>query len=291
MTIASQVANEETLRIEPLSAILGARLEGIDLSQDISEENAGLMRDALARHTVLCFPAQKISGDDQIRFARVFGKADADFVGKPTMHDKPADDGPAKRGVLFISNLKQDGKNIGALPDGELHFHSDGAHRKSPYRATTLYAIRIPSVGGETKFAHLGAAWDALDAGMQQRIENLKVQNVYDTRAHLRSQTNETDETLSNAIHPIVRTHPDTGRKSLYLSRLMTRCIVDMPRAESDALLDILFDHIEQPQFIYAHPWALDDLLIWDNRSVNHARNDFPAQQERHMRRVTVSEP
>lgn len=287
----TQSATVQDIKTEPLSVVTGVRISGLDLTIEIHADTADMLREALARHAVICIPNQKISGEDQIRFARVFGKADADFVGTPTMNEYPGEDGPAKRGIMFISNLKQDGKNIGALPDGELHFHSDGAHRKSPYRATTLYSIKIPSRGGQTKFANLAAAWEALPQDMQQRIEGLRVHNVYDTRAHLREQTNENDSKLSNAIHPLVRVHPDTGRKSLFLSRLMTRCVVDMDRGESDALLEELFTHIEQPQFIHAHDWALDELLIWDNRTVNHARNDFPAHEERHMRRVTVSEP
>jgi taurine dioxygenase len=196
-----------------------------------------------------------------------------------------------KRGIIFISNKKMGDENVGSLPDGELHFHSDGAHRKSPYRATTLYSLELPSRGGETKFADLRAAYDALSDEMKHRLEGLEVHNIYDTRATLRDQTDITDEKLSNAIHPVVRTHPDTGRKSLYLSRLMTRNVIGMDKAASDALLEELFAHIEKDAFIYAHPWTLGDLLIWDNRSVNHARNDFPANETRHMRRVTVSEP
>lgn len=284
-------AIRESLEVEPFDAVVGARVHGVDLGKPVSDELAEELRGLFARYSVLCFPGQDITPDDQIRFARMFGKADADFVGKPTMHENPADDGPAKRGILYISNLKKDGEHIGALPDGELHFHSDGAHRKSPYRATTLYAIKIPSVGGETKFADLRAAYDALSDEMKQRLEGLQVHNVYDTRAHLRDQTDETDETLSNAIHPLVRVHPDSRRKSLFVSRLMTRNIVGMDRAESDALLAELFDHVEREEFIYAHPWQVSDLLIWDNRSVNHARNDFPAHEDRHMQRVTVSEP
>lgn len=284
-------AAEQTITFEPLGNVLGARVNGIDLTKPIADECADALRMGLARHMVLCVSNQKISGDDQIRFARIFGKADADFVGKPTFHDKPSEDGPAKRGVLFISNMKEDGKNVGALPDGELHFHSDGAHRKSPYRATTLYSIRIPSQGGDTKFANLSAAWDALPPSLQERLDGLQVHNVYDTRAHLRTQTDEYDDTLSNAVHPLVKMHPDTGRKSLYLSRLMTRKIVGWDRTASDALLDQLFDHIEKPEFVYAHKWQLDEILIWDNRSVNHARSDFPSEEIRHMRRVTVSEP
>ena len=279
------------IEFEPLSPVLGARVHGVDLARPDSPERAETLRAALAKYCVLCFPAQTIDNDDQIRFARIFGRADSEFLGKAENVEYPADDGPAKRGVLYISNLKENGVNIGALPDGELHFHSDGAHRKSPYRCTSLYAIEIPSVGGETKFANMQMAWDALPDAMKRRVEGLVVNNVYDTRAHLREQTDETDDSLSNARHPLVRVHPDSGRKSLFLSRLMTRNVAGMPRAESDALLDELFEHVEKREFVYAHPWKVADLLIWDNRSVNHARNYFPPTERRHMRRVTVSEP
>jgi taurine dioxygenase len=236
--------------------------------------------------------APDLDPDDQVRVARLFGKADADFVGKPNDPGKLGPDGRPKRGIMFISNKKKEGGGVmGELPDGELHFHADGAHRQSPYRGTTLYSIEIPSTGGETKIADLRAAYDDLPDAMKQRLEGLKGHNVYDTRATLREQTDETDEKLSNAIHALVQVHPDTGRKSLYLNRLMTRNIVGMDRAESDALLEELFRHIEQDKYVYAHPWRVGELLMWDNRSVNHARNDFPASETRHLRRVTISEP
>lgn len=279
------------LQFEPMSAVLGARVHGIDLRDEIAEADAETLRRAFARYHVLCVPGQDIENDDQIRFARLFGRADADFIGKPQTVDTPAEDGPAKRGVLYISNVRENGKEVGALPDGELHFHSDGAHRKSPYRATTLYAIAIPSRGGETKFANLQLAYDTLSYGLKKKVEGLHVRNVYDVRATLRDQTDETDDALSNAVHPMVRVHPDSGRRSLFISRLMTRNVVGMARAESDALLAELFAHIERPDFIYAHRWTVGDLLIWDNRCLNHARNDFPADERRHLRRVTISEP
>jgi taurine dioxygenase len=285
------MTDEKLITFEPLSPELGARVHGVDLTRLINEDSARTLRAGLARHMVLCVSKQKISGDDHIRFAQVFGKADADFVGKPTRNETLGEDGPAKRGILFISNMKEDGKHIGALPDGELQFHSDGAHRKKPYRATTLYSLKIPSTGGDTKFANMAAAWEALPSSLRERLADLRVYNVYDTRAHLRSQTDENDDTLSNAVHQLVQTHPDTGRKSLFLSRLMTRRIVGWDRAASDALLDQLFDHIEKPEFVYSHKWQLDEIVIWDNRSVNHARSDFPPEEIRHMRRVTVSEP
>jgi taurine dioxygenase len=271
---------------------LGARIHGINLVTGDIEPYADLLRDAFGRYSCLVFSAPGLKPDDQVRLAGLFGKADADLVPKPNDPGKRGADGLPKRGITFISNKKdKTGDNVGSLPDGELQFHADGAHRQSPYRATALYSLEIPSTGGETKIADLRAAYDDLSPAMKERIEGLQVHNVYDTRATRREQTDETDDRLSNAVHPIVRTHPGTGRKSLYLSRLMTRKIVGMDCAESDELLEQLFGHIEQDKYIYAHPWKVGELLIWDNLSVNHARNDFPANETRHMRRVTVSEP
>ncbi|MDF2115198.1 TauD/TfdA family dioxygenase [Roseiarcaceae bacterium H3SJ34-1] len=277
--------------LQPMSEVLGARVLGLDLRRSHDADLAAAMRAALAEHHVLCVPAQEIEADDQIRFAQMFGKANAEFLGKPEKAEYASEDGPDKRGILYISNLREDGKAIGALPDGELHFHSDGAHRAKPYRATTLFAIKVPSRGGETKFANLTTAWETLSHDLKEQIDGLKVRNVYDTRATLREQTDASDDKLSNAVHPLVRIHPDTGRKSLYLSRLMTRSIVGLTPEDSDALLNELFEHIEKTKFIHAHKWTPGDLLIWDNRSVNHARSDFPSHEPRHLRRVAVSEP
>jgi taurine dioxygenase len=279
------------IHIEKLQSKLGVRISGLDLNGDNLEAHADLLREQFVTNAVMVLSAPGLDPNNQVRFARLFGKADADYVSPADHPGKPEGDGLPKRGIIFISNKRKDGEIIGSLPDGELHFHSDGAHRKSPYRATTLYSLELPSRGGETKFADLRAAYDALSDHMKSRIEGLEVHNIYDTRATLRDQTDVSNDKLSNAIHPLVRTHPDTGRKSLYLSRLMTRNVVGMDAVESENLLEELFQHIERPEFIYAHPWRLGDLLIWDNRSVNHARNDFPANETRHMRRVTVSEP
>ena len=276
-----------SMTIEPLSPVLGARIRGLDLGRPVEPDVKARIAEAFQRFSVLCFAGQCITEDDQIRFAAMFGKADASAA-PVTFADGEK---RPKRGVMFISNLRENGELVGALPDGELHFHSDGAHRASPYRATTLYAIKLPSRGGETKFANMHSAYDTLPAALKVKLEGRSARYVYDARATLREQTDETDDTLSTAVHPIIRVHPQSGRRSLYLSRLMTRNIIGLERAESDALLEQVFQHIEQPEFVYAHSWALSDLLIWDNRSVNHARNDFPASEERHLRRVTVSDP
>jgi taurine dioxygenase len=154
-----------------------------------------------------------------------------------------------------------------------------------------LFAIKIPSRGGETLFANLQAAYDALPEAIKLRIAGLKTRVVYRYDATSREGTDEDDPNMASAVHDLVKIHPGSGRKSLYLSRLMTRNVVGMPRAESDALLDELFAHAEKPEFVYAHRWTPGDLLIWDNRAVNHARADFPADEVRLLRRYTVSEP
>jgi len=275
------------LDVVPLSPVVGAAVRGIDWREQIDEETAAAVRAVFAQYSVLCFPDQKLSPEDQLRFAKVFGRADGAYR-KPPSEDF---EGARQRGVMLVTNIRKDGKPIGFLPDGEMQFHSDGAHRNPPYRATTLYAIRIPSRGGETLFANLYAAYEALSDDMKARLEGLQTRTVYLYDAVTREGTNEDDPKLPSAMHPLVKVHPDSGRRSLYLSRLMTRNIVGMDRTESDALLAELFDHIEKPEFIYAHRWTPGDLVIWDNRCLNHARADFPADEVRLLRRYTVSEP
>jgi taurine dioxygenase len=274
------------LDVAPLSPVLGAAVRGIDLREPYDDLTAQAIRDAFTRYSVLCFPGQKISPQDQVRFANIFGPPDVRF--RPRSGE--SSDASRQRGVMLVSNIRKDGVPIGSLPDGEMQFHSDGSHRERPYRATTLFAIKIPSHGGETLFANLYRAYETLPDAMKRRLDGLMVRNIYNYDSVSRDATDESDPKNSVATHPLVRVHPDSGRKSLYLSRLMTRYIVGMDRAESDALLQELFVQIERPEFVYTHRWTPGDIVIWDNRCTNHARNDFPAEP-RLLRRYTVSEP
>ena len=276
----------QMLKVEPTHPAVGARVTGVDLRRPIDPDVADELRAAFTRHAVICLPDQAIEAGHQVEFAAVFGPVDAD--------DRQMDDPnqtQSRPGVMYVSNIREDGKLIGVLPDGEMHFHSDGMHRDNPYRATTLYAIKIPSHGGNTLFSSQAAAYEALPADMQQRLDGLKGKHVFNynktTRADMRTDPNET----AMAIHPLVRTHPDSGRKSLYLSRLMTHNIVGLDHAEGEELLLELLEHCEKPDFVYSHKWTPNDLVIWDNRCVNHARTDFSAAEPRLLRRYTVSEP
>ena len=275
-----------TIDIEPASAILGARVRGIDLRETLDDRTADMLRETFTRYGVLCFPDQKITPEDQLRFANLFGRGDGSFRDRSSGNLRKS----ASRGVMLVSNIRKDGVPIGSLPDGEMQFHTDGAHRQHPYRATTLYAIRIPSQGGDTLFANLTAAYDTLSDEMKARIEDLETVCVYDYAATARD-TIGSDPDLPRATHRLVKTHPDSGRKSLYVCRLMTEYIVGMDRDEGEKLLVELIEHAEKPEFIYAHKWTPGDLLIWDNRCLNHARTDFPPEEQRLLRRYTVSEP
>ncbi|HSG94542.1 MAG TPA: TauD/TfdA family dioxygenase, partial [Afifellaceae bacterium] len=181
-----------------------------------------------------------------------------------------------------------DGKPIGALPDGEMWFHHDTIHREIPHKATLLYAVEVPTYGGNTMFSNLCAAYDALPADLKNALDGRQALNAFSYGSQKKDDKNAV-AARSQAIHPAVRTHEETGRKAIFVDRLMTQCLVDMPEHESDDILGRVFDHIEQPEFLYEHQWQKGDLVMWDNRSSIHARRDFPADQIRMMWRTTLA--
>src|ERR1700676_3417041 len=167
-----------------------------------------------------------------------------------------------------------------------MHFHTDQCHQAIPAKALMLYAIEIPSQGGNTLFSNAYAAYETLPEDTKRRIDGRRPLNAYDNDSTQR--TANYDNAGSWCWHPVVRAHPATGRKALYVTRLMTREIEDLPREESDAILQKLFDHQEQPKFVYEHVWRAGDIVMWDNRCTLHARSDFSAGERRLLRRVTI---
>jgi taurine dioxygenase len=190
--------------------------------------------------------------------------------------------------VMLISNIREDGKPIGALPDGEMHFHTDQCHQERPAMASMLFALEVPSTGGNTLFANGYKAYEALPNGIKRRIEGRKALNAYDYETAAMKRGTRLAQGVPSYLHPVVRTHPATGRKALYVNRLMTVRIEGLPAQESDELLATLFDHQERHEFIYEHVWRAGDLLMWDNRCTLHARTDFSPNERRLMRRVTI---
>jgi taurine dioxygenase len=190
--------------------------------------------------------------------------------------------------IMLISNIREDGKQIGALPDGEMHFHTDQCHQERPAMATMLYSIEVPSVGGNTLFANAYSAYETLPAAIKQKIKGRKALNAYDYDAAATTRGTKVREGVPAYWHPIVRTHPATGRKALFVNRLMTVAIEGLSDAEGEDVLNTLFDHQEQRTFVYEHVWRPNDVLLWDNRCTLHARTDFSDKERRLMRRVAI---
>ena len=275
------------LVVRPLSPALGAEIAGVDLREELSPPMIADIVKAWHEHLVLLFRDQTLSEDDQIRFARHFGvlqqrprPATARNENSLTKHPE----------TMLVSNIRENGKLIGSLPDGEMHFHSDQCYLERPAKGTFLYAIEIPSAGGDTLFLNMYKAYDALPPRLQAQVDGRKALNAYLYDSTTRD-SNGTKLDLSvhpHFVQPIIRTHDDTQRKALYVNRLMTRSVEGMDEADGESLLSQLFDHIEQDQFIYAHKWRVGDLILWDNRCTLHARTDFSDRERRMLRRVVV---
>jgi alpha-ketoglutarate-dependent taurine dioxygenase len=264
--------------VRPLAPALGAEITGVDLRDPIDEALKQQFLDTWHQYQVILLRDQTLDEETQVRFAEMFGPPAPVTSGRTYSLKHPA--------VMLISNIREDGKPIGALPDGEMHFHTDQCHQPVPAKATVLYAIEVPSQGGNTLFSNAYAAYETLPDHIKQRLAGRCALNAYDQDTTLRS-TNY-DNARASAWHPAVRTHPATGRKALYVNRLMTREIEGLPRDESDAILRMLFDHQEEPRFVYEHVWRVGDIVMWDNRCTLHARTDFSAGERRLLRRVTI---
>lgn len=268
------------LSVRYLAPNLGVEVIGLE-STRLTEDDAEFLRQQFRAYSVLVIRGISHSDEQLVNFGRVFG---------PIENARKQSALASRPDIMVISNKRDsNGQAMGALPDGELYWHFDRIHQSMPNKAGVLHAIELPSKGGETRFASTCAAYEALPDAMKTRLENLTALNTYQY-----GQTKADDKKLSvdspQAVHPVVRTLPDSGRKALYVCRLMTDRILELSDEESRDLLDQLFEHCEQEQFVYEHIWSPDDVLIWDNRCVLHARNDFDPLENRLLKRVTVGD-
>jgi taurine dioxygenase len=276
------------LTVKPLSPALGAEISGVDLREDLSAETVAAIKHVWHEQLIILFRNQVLAEDEQVRFAQHFGVLQS--RGRPAEARNEVSRLKYPDMTMLVSNIRENGKLIGSLADGEMHFHSDFCYLEKPAKGTFLYAVEIPSQGGDTLFLNMYKAYETLPAALKARVEGRKAVNAY----HYESTTRELNGSrLDLSAHkqyaqPIVRTHPETGRKALYVNRLMTFSVEGMGAEEGNALLDELFDHIEQDGFIYAHKWRVGDLILWDNRCTLHARTDFSDKERRLLRRHVV---
>ena len=271
--------------VVPLTPKIGAEIRGVDLRDDLDDETVAAIRNAWLEHAVVLFRDQNLGKDDQVRFTTQFGNVG--ILARPKQYRTSGhDDMPD--GMMLISNVRENGEPIGALPDGEMMFHHDMLHADIPHTATLLYAVEIPSIGGNTLFASGYAAYDTLPEDVRAPLEGQKAFHHYNYGSVQKGDGKGTPA-YSKSVHPVFRTHSETGRKAIYVNRLMTEGIVDMPTEQSSALLERLFDHSERAEFVYEHVWRTGDLLMWDNRCSMHARTDFPGGERRLLWRTTIA--
>jgi len=272
------------IRYEKLSRHTGAEIRDIDLSTPLASEVAREIYDIFVDHCVMLFRGQNLTQEQLISASANFGSV-AHYARPADLRSDVQRKTPPQ--IMLITNIREDGKPIGALPDGEMWFHHDMIHADLPHKATMLYAVQIPDHGGNTCFSNLFAAYDALPERLKQKLEGRTALNAFNYGSRFKGDP-EGLAARKEAEHPAVIVHPDNGRKAIYVDRLMTHAIVGMDPKESDALLEEVFDFIERDEFVYEHEWRKGDVLMWDNRSSIHARRDFPADQIRLMWRTTL---
>ena len=268
---------------------LGAEIVGIDLSQDIDDSVFNDIDQAFAEYGVVFFRNQNITPEHQVDFSKRFGALECFPLTQYSVEGFPE--------VLQVTNIQKDGVNIG-LADAGVTWHSDMSWTAVPPRGSALYAVELPvkdgKILGGTLFASATAAYDALPDDMKARIAGLTAIHSYvGKHAHRTKQgeynreamTEEQQSKYPEVFHPIVRTHPMTGRKGLYVVKGECTGIVDMPDADAMPLLDELAEHTIRPEFQYSHDWQIGDFLMWDNCSLQHlaVRNyDLPLRRMMH---------
>lgn len=275
------------MTIAPLSPALGAEISGVNVA-DLDDAAFNQLRDVFHDNLVVVVKDQSLSPAQQTAFAQRFGEIQYHISPEYLMKDQPE--------IMILSNEKEDGKYIG-LPDGGSEWHSDHSYVDQPTGYTLLHAIKVPEDGGDTEWTNMQRAYETLPVAMKTRIDGLIGIHSFNRLKNPRITVpvrhgNDADyykRSPPDSYHPIVRTHPHTGRKALYISPRFTIGIRHMEETAAQDLLDALFAHIRDRDLVYRHRWTEGDLLMWDNRSTIHlACGGVPEGQYRRMHRATV---
>ena len=276
-----------SFNVKPLSGVLGAEVVGLDLSKPLNDEMIGAIRLALLKFNgLLVFRAQYITPEQHIGFSRRFGPLVIHVLRKYLLPGHPE--------ILRVSNLIENGEPIG-LGDAGGFWHSDLSYTPRPSLGSLLHALELPCGGGDTSFADTTAAYEALPMDIKQQLESMEAVHSYTDRYdRLRASkwrpalSEEQKKEVPDVTHPVVRTHPETGRRSLFVNEGFTTRILGIPEFESRDLLQFLFSHSIGPRFVYRHHWDDHDLIFWDNRCTIHTAHGCPPQFRRHMHRTTI---
>lgn len=272
--------------VAPSGASLAAEISGVDL-RSIDDATFAAIHRAWLDHLVLLFRGQSLSDDDLIAFSRRFGELDwapIQETGRRFVEGHPE--------LYVVSNVVENGVPIGSLGAGEAVWHTDMSYLPDPPKASMLYALEIPPSGGNTGFVNMYAVYEALPAALKQRVATLRVKHdgTYNSGGYLRAGVAPTADPRDapGMLHPLVCTHPETGRKCLYLGRRRNAYIEGLPLAESEALLDEIWRYAERADLTWYNTWRVGDLVLWDNRCTMHRRDPFDATARRIMHRTQI---
>lgn len=283
------------IQFVPLSDTLGRRVEGVDLATPMADADFKALENEFNHNGVMVFNGQKLTPEQHVAFSRRLGDLEVHVLAQYLLPGVPE--------ILMISNIEENGKAIGVSDAGQ-YWHTDLSYMKSPSRCSLLYAHVIPErdgdiTYGDTCFVNTAAAYDDLDPELKHRLADLKARHSYELRYKALSKNNAGNrpeltsdqvKKVPEVIHPVIRTHPITGRKSIYVNTGFTAEIIGLPADESESLLAMLCAHCAQEKYMYRHQWTVGDLLMWDNCTVQHlAIADYSTDQPRKMHRTTVA--
>jgi taurine dioxygenase len=271
----------EDCTIAPLSAHTGAEVLGVDLTRPVDAALRARLNRAFVEHSVLVIRDQHLSPQQVLAAVQLFGEVLPQHNTKFALPECPQ--------IHYVSN--QD-----FYPDGKRYipgegYHTDHSNAVEPPKATVLHAVKLPDRGGDTQYVNMHRAYDALPDAMKRRIDGMRALHVYQSRFSERKlmALPETARVPDGVWHPLVRTHPESGRRSIYLNPIRTEAIDGMAEADALALLDDLLAHATQPQFEYRHQWRQGDMVMWDNRCLLHKANgDYDMDQVRYLYRIML---
>jgi len=280
--------------LQPRDTMIGAEISEIDLRKPLDDSIFYAISAAFDRYSVVVFRNQNLTPEQRIAFSRRFGPLQINVRSEFNKPGYPE--------IYTVSNILVNGKPIGSRDAGR-YWHSDLCYLPQPARTSLMYALEVPQRDGvslgDTMFASAWAAYHDLPADIKKRLAGLRAVNSYNAMFNRKAAEFGVRPSLSNeeqkikypkdALHPVIRTHPTTGRKCIYVCEGYTTRILDLPESESRKLLDLLFAQITKPEYIYRHSWRVGDLVMWDNCAVQHlASFDYAPPLRRHMERTTV---
>jgi taurine dioxygenase len=283
----AEIRLRDRLTTTPSGAALAADIAGVDLAQTLDDASFGAIERAWMDHLVLRFRGQTLDDDQLMRFSARFGKLD-----RAPVQAAGVTEARTNEWVTIISNVKVGGKPIGGLGNYESLWHTDMSYNEEPPIASLLYAHEVPPSGADTGFCNMYRAYETLAPELKARVQGLtcKHDSARNSVGELRRgfSDNADPRETPGAVHPIVRTHPVTKRKALFLGRRRSAYVTGLALADSEALLDQLWAHATQPENCWYQQWRVGDLILWDNRCVMHRRDGFDDTARRVMHRTQI---